>query len=61
MLLRTKKEGVGGHGRDPLIITEPTPVTSYSLVSHNLPRLASLSVGQWLALQAGSGGGGDKT
>ena len=44
--LTEKKEGVGGPGSDPLIITEPSPITSHSLVSgrHPSPPTAGLTV-----------------
>ena len=44
--LTEKKEGVGGLGIDPLIITEPSPITSHSLVSgrHPSPPTAGLTV-----------------
>ena len=46
MLLHTKKEGVGGSGSDPLIITQPSPVTSHSLASgrQSSPPTAGLTV-----------------
>ena len=46
MLLHTKKEGVGGRGSDPLITTEPSPVTSHSLASgrQSSPPTAGLTV-----------------
>ena len=73
--LTEKKEGVGGPGSDPLIITEPSPITSHSLVSgrhlHGWPHCLQQHGGTYLSpvigsanwgwgREGGGGGGGER-